>query len=1542
IAGSVDGAGIAVSIVVDVIDKDVTASIDDHANVWAGNSVTVQALSSEKLFELAVGGGASGSSAAVTGSFVVLVLNKAGSHSTSAFIGDATVHSGGQTHVKASDDEDKVEAYAGNISISGGSAAVGVGVTVVVRQGTVNAYTTDGANLTVGSLLVEAIENLNLIAVGGAGAGGESAGIAGSVVVDVNTDSTTATLDGTTHASGNVAVSASDTTNIISVAGQLAIGGTAGVGVGVDVEVLSKTTTAEVAAGATVTTTGGGNVTVDSTSSENVLSIAAGLAVAGSASVAVNANVTVYHINTYAYIGDGGTSGDFATVTADGSVRVGADEMLTLNVIAGNIAVGGAAGVGVAAAVPVIFKTTIGRIGSYAQVNGKGNNSDGGLTVNTGQYTVTPTDTRFDGSGVSGNTINTGIDLGFQTGDSVTYDPGDGTAIGGLATHTVYYVIRVDATHVKLATSLDNAKNGVAIALTPGFGVSHRLIGTDQAQAPNDDSHRFAPSSAVNSAANTITLPYVLGLSDGDAVVYGAGGDSPIGGLTDGTTYYLLGDTENGSGTPQAFQLAATKGGAAIDISNAGITGKSHSLVKEGNMPSADANDSAPHTVTQSTQSGFYGVAVTASNSDDINSVSFGVAIGGSAGVSVDGNVNVITIDTQATVADHAQVNQTTTGANANQNLLVASGNQFHLLLVTAALAIGGGAGVGVGVNVGVLSIHSTALIDSFAHVRAQHDAVVSSNQQETLVAVTFSGGGGTVGVAGAIGVIVLNTQSYAETAGNAQVIAGNNAAFLSADDTKVTGFTGGAAGGFVGVGVGVYVLVITKDTKSLVAGTSSVTANNAGGGSALGGISDGTVGGSGFGFGSLRGLAIQARSSEDIFGIVVAVGAGFVGVSVPVGVTVLSATTTADLAGTATATLDVNISALDSMKTITVAGGIAGGFVGVGAGVDIGVANNTTEAKVDSTGTITTARNVAINALSKKDITTYTLAFAGGFVGVGAAVAVWSIGTSDSSYDDGQGDSGNGLSEERGGDPAGQADSKATDSGPGTYSNILSGTTSSSSTWTSGTTYKSGQSVVDSFNGKHYVATVGSPNTTLAPHANLSQWRLAETDSTISGLISSNGTTTANSQIASHKPTGTPTQTALSTPDTPGTNAKLLGHVTATGNVTLNADDDVHFGGVVGAAGGGAVGIGASILVASITAQTKAEVGGTVSSGGLLTVHASMQEDTSTIAFAGAGGAIGVAAQVAVLNDHSTQTAVIDDSAVVHRAAGGIDVNAENNRSVASLTIGGAFGAVAAGVAIGVVILDGSTSASIGDATIGDTGTVTNITVESHDRSVGNSEAIAVTAGIGVALAGAVAIAHVNAGSTASIDGSASINATGALQVTADAQPQAIADAIGVAVAGGAGLGVAWAEAHADGSVSASISDGADFTVGSVSVTASRLAPTDLNDRNAKANAVAGGGGILLGASGAIAKASSTASVTASLGKNFQLPNGDVSVAANGSSRNRADATGVAIGFIGIGAADATAKSDLTTSATIDTGLNPNVGRTGALSLQATGLNET
>ena len=149
--------------------------------------------------------------------------------------------------------------------------------------------------------------------------------------------------------SAGVAVSATDTTSIFALSGTVGVGGTAGVGAGVDVEVVTKDTEAWIGKDVDITVTG--DVTVDATSSEDAISISAGGELRRHGRrVSVNAAVSVFDITTQAFVADGTSAGDRAKITADGSVRVAADETLTLDVIGGNISGGGTAAVGAAVA----------------------------------------------------------------------------------------------------------------------------------------------------------------------------------------------------------------------------------------------------------------------------------------------------------------------------------------------------------------------------------------------------------------------------------------------------------------------------------------------------------------------------------------------------------------------------------------------------------------------------------------------------------------------------------------------------------------------------------------------------------------------------------------------------------------------------------------------------------------------------------------------------------------------------------------------------------------------------------------------------------------------------------------------------------------------------------------------------------------------------------------------------------------------------------------------------------------------------------------
>ncbi len=65
----------------------------------------------------------------------------------------------------------------------------------------------------------------------------------------------------------------------------------------------------------------------------------------------------------------------------------------------------------------------------------------------------------------------------FNTGDSVTYADKGGTVLANLTDGGTFFIIKVDANTVKLATTLDNANDGTAIDLTAGSSENHGLTG---------------------------------------------------------------------------------------------------------------------------------------------------------------------------------------------------------------------------------------------------------------------------------------------------------------------------------------------------------------------------------------------------------------------------------------------------------------------------------------------------------------------------------------------------------------------------------------------------------------------------------------------------------------------------------------------------------------------------------------------------------------------------------------------------------------------------------------------------------------------------------------------------------------------------------------------------------------------------------------------------------------------------------------------------------------------------------------------------------
>ena len=187
---------------------------------------------------------------------------------------------------------------------------------------------------------------------------------------------------------------------------------------------------------------------------------------------------------------------------------------------------------------------------------------------------------------------------GFAQGELVEYDSRGQTVVAGLTTATPYYIIFVDADNVKLATTPQNAIDGVAVDIsdTPSGVGQHSLRSlsktpdgtytiatvpsptTFTAQAAGNVpviEKTFNPRTTLDLNRNVLFLP-AHGFLTGTKVTYEQGdAATDIGGLTDDTDYYVV--TVNNDYIRLATTADNAASGVTLDLTGFG-TGVAHKL----------------------------------------------------------------------------------------------------------------------------------------------------------------------------------------------------------------------------------------------------------------------------------------------------------------------------------------------------------------------------------------------------------------------------------------------------------------------------------------------------------------------------------------------------------------------------------------------------------------------------------------------------------------------------------------------------------------------------------------------------------------------------------------------------------------------------------------------------------------------------------------------------------------------------------------------------------------------------------------------------
>jgi hypothetical protein len=134
------------------------------------------------------------------------------------------------------------------------------------------------------------------------------------------------------------------------------------------------------------------------------------------------------------------------------------------------------------------------------------------------------------------------------TGSRVVYSSGGGTAIGGLTSGTSYFALRIDNNIIKLSTN----KEGSALVNLSTLGTGNHTLTTNQ----------------LNLADNQISIP-AHGFSGGELVQYDSVGQTPVGGLSSGSPYYII--LIDGDNIKLATTLANSNAGTAVDLTTVGV-----------------------------------------------------------------------------------------------------------------------------------------------------------------------------------------------------------------------------------------------------------------------------------------------------------------------------------------------------------------------------------------------------------------------------------------------------------------------------------------------------------------------------------------------------------------------------------------------------------------------------------------------------------------------------------------------------------------------------------------------------------------------------------------------------------------------------------------------------------------------------------------------------------------------------------------------------------------------------------------------------------
>ena len=1373
------------------------------------------AVNSSTIKAVAAGGSISTSSVAVGGANTDNIIT----NSTTANASNISGSTSGLT--VAATDSSTIQSLAGQLAV-GSEVAVGGAVSANSIDNTVTATlggslgVTGVAAITVNAQATGLIQSLGAVgSFGGTGAGAGAA-TGNNIGTTVTAGLNTLTVSDN---SATLAVEAQNSATIDSGAVGAAGSGTGAVGVAIAVNRIGGVTHAYVHGGSLALR----DLTVGASTTNGISTTAAGVAVSGEVSAAGSLATNVLTGSTTADIDQA------AQVVAYNNVGVTAEDANIISAATGSVAIGGAtAGIGLGVTVNVLSDTTKAFIGD----NGATPTSVTALAQGAGLLTV---------ANGALTTIPSVQNLKTYSGYVAPVLAEGTTSVHGLA-------VNAESLNAVsgLATSVSMSFDPLGSAALNADAVTNILGGTTSAYAENASINQTGTAGAgqtvsILASRHDFGANLVFGAAAGatDVAASAAVGVNTFNGTT---SAYLLSDQTKAAG---AVTVAARSSQDSLGLA----AGLSAGIVGAAGTGLIDIFKDGTSAYVAGGQLTAQGLAINA-QSRAAESLVTGTISGGGVGLAA----TVLVVDGQdSTEAWLGQNGLTTTVqvAGAADVTALSSENLWTLAVSGAA----GGAAFAGQVGALVLQNTTTATVQD-AQVTAQTATVSATDNTSIQSYAGALAAGDSAGVGIGANVVVLGS-TVAAAINNSQVST-TGALLVQAQSTKsitLVSATAGLSSGFSGAGaVGLILAGSASGGQALTAlnGSNSLTTVSA----------VGTAGNSAGGDSSLTSSEQTSVSQSTTFDASAAVAS-------PV-----ADGTTASIAASNISAGSVAVTATDSTMTSNIAGAAAVGALGFGAGVAVTTLHDTVGALI-SGGQIT-AGSISVSALTQNGssgpavtVTGYA-GDAGPIFGLGAAVAVGTIGNTVSAMANSTIQSGGSLTLSAQDGEAVTSSGVGAAAGAGAVGVVVGDATR--------------QSTVSAVLGGTASAT------SVQITANASGAASASVTGAAAGIISGTGAAAAA------------TDADKVTADV-ASQANIQG---ALNGITVQASDTPQASAnALGVSVAATVGLGLSIAVAQVTPVVNAFVatGANLTNDNGLNIIALIAPPATSAgatanATAGTGGLlVGAGAATATALDNATvdaYTGTLQGSGSTTTAVNGVQL--PNGAITVSARDESSQQSNATGVSAGILALGASVATSQSTATTyAGLGTNSTASLESGSQAgtgaivvqaTGNDSNQATTvAGSGGVLAGdaAVATTSTSAVTIADVGAHSDLQAQGSLNASTDAltggtiavtathtsQYFASADSVNAAAAGASG---AFANNTLNNTTVAQVDPSATLqAMGTIDITA---ANTALEHSQGQNSVDAGAGGLLNGTA-AVSQTAITESATASIGLDSQLLSG-------------------------------------------------------------------